>query len=52
MEDNNTVIQHHWSDESFKNFSDPNDFDTQDSYGNHQSNCWGCSFTKYLIYDN
>ena len=35
--DNNTVIQHHWSDESFKNFSDPEDFDTQDSDGNHQS---------------
>ena len=35
--DNNTVIQHHCSDESFKNFSDPEDFDTQDSDGNHQS---------------
>ena len=35
--DNNIVIQHHCSDESFKNFSDPEDFDTQDSDGNHQS---------------
>ena len=31
MADNNTLIQHHWSNGSFKNFSDPKDFDALNS---------------------